>query len=518
MTDLIYPTLDLFVYDLRNGLGDNQLEISDRRNRFLEKLPDRLHDSVREGDRNCESEYQKLWQPKSNQDCDDEFTAKRDADSLKGFDYPVELKGYYYPVRVEDNYGLLVDCSVENKTDPQSANLVKELRQEIEQNQLKGKQGNIGQSWMISGWIPPSPKKTPEQIARAYYQALMPDGDWAEDLDGKGKCMGADIFELSQYDVVMKSEILGRTRRQQAVDATIQDIQKSTHIIIIIYPDRETADQAAYFYSDWMRLLAYRHKILWCYGQSRLLKQLINLHFSEVEEYQKQIQQELSTGQQLEISVNLLRQVQMVLNNYTIDLNSLDLQGSTIEINLSNYQKRLARIENRAQEKTEILSPESNNAQNDLSFLQDFSQLVTDKYLLQIQKDSKNLERGQKLLVNIINAAKSRVEVEKTDRDRQFQDLVTIVGVGWAAGSFVKDYTPKTPSETNTSTSQSETKRQTDGSNTNSFYSNYISPLVYPVLVAIVVALLTGWLKNSCDRSPLLARIFGFLVGKISNK
>jgi len=482
MTDLIYPTLDLFLYDLRNGLGDNEAEISDRRQQFLKKVPESLHQTICNNDNDFETEYTELI-PQSKVK---KFETIRESNSLAG---------YYYPVRIGDSYGLLVDCSVENQTYPQPAECFKELKQEIEQNQLKGELANIGQTWMISGWMPQGTDKSPEEIATACYQSLIPEGNWQQDIDGKGKFLAADIFELSRYRLVIK--------QGQSVASSIQDVQNSWHIIIIIYPDRETAEKAANFYFEWMPLFVYRHKILWCYGQSRLIKQSIKQYFSTIEDQQKIIESELKTGRNLASSAKLLRQIQNLLNNYAIDLNRLEFQSSTIDINLSNYQKRWQRIEAKARTKGSEL-PESSTGENDLSFLDKFGQLVNDKYQLQIHKDRDNLERGQKLMVNIINAVRTRVEVEKADRDRQFQDLITILGVGWAAGSFVQ----KNQGEIQTNNLM----------NLEVFVTSYITPLIYPVSVAIIVAVLTGWIKSLCDRSDFFSRIFGLLIGKVGKK
>jgi hypothetical protein len=69
--------------------------------------------------------------------------------------------------------------------------------------------------------------------------------------------------------------------------------------------------------------------------------------------------------------------------------------------------------------------------------LEKFTKLVTDKYQLQITKDSENLERGMKLLENTISAVRSRVEVAKAERDRNFQDAIAILGVGLSVASFL---------------------------------------------------------------------------------
>jgi hypothetical protein len=78
------------------------------------------------------------------------------------------------------------------------------------------------------------------------------------------------------------------------------------------------------------------------------------------------------------------------------------------------------------------------------------------------------------------------------------------VGVGWAAGFFVKDYKPEIK----------------EGEfNLFNYTKNIVDPYIpYPLFFVIVVAVLTGLIKNLCDRSPCLYRIFGFLVGKVEKK
>ncbi|HEY9711473.1 MAG TPA: hypothetical protein V6D48_24915, partial [Oculatellaceae cyanobacterium] len=189
--------------------------------------------------------------------------------------------------------------------------------------------------------------------------------------------------------------------------------------------DKASADKLAEFYDDWMRLFEYRHKILWAYGQSRLLKQTIKNYFTAIEEDRQSINLNQPKEREFEKCRTTLIRVQTALNNYTIDLNRLEFQNRTIDINLSNYKKRLERIEEKSG--------------NKLEFFEKFTKLATDKYQFQITKDSENLERGMKLLENTISAVRSRVEVEKAERDRNFQDAIAILGVGWSVASFLPD-------------------------------------------------------------------------------
>lgn len=42
MKKLIYPTLDLFVYQFRNGLGDSDEQIKENHKSFWQNLPDKI--------------------------------------------------------------------------------------------------------------------------------------------------------------------------------------------------------------------------------------------------------------------------------------------------------------------------------------------------------------------------------------------------------------------------------------------------------------------------------------------
>jgi hypothetical protein len=466
MNEIIYPTIDLFLYDLRNGLGESQDEINRNRAYFQKKLPESVHQSLFQKDSYFEDEYVELLTKPNFFETSDE---------------PYPLQGYYYPVRLGDTYGLLLDCSVNNQTEPQPAECFKELRTEIERR-LNNQTATIGQTWMVSGWLPNSEAK-PEDIAKACYKALMPSSNWEQDIEGQGQFLGATIFELSRYRLVMAEG--------PASLKTIHNIQENQHVIIILYPDKATAEKSARFYSDWMRLFDYRHKILWAYGQSRLLKQTIKKYFTTIEEDRKSINLNQPKEREFERCRTTLIRVQDALNNYTIDLNRLEFQNRTIDINLSNYKKRLERIEEKAGGK--------------LEFFENFTKLVTDKYQLQITKDSENLERGMKLQENMINAVRSRVEVAKAERDRNFQDAIAILGVGWSVASFL-------PSPDKLSENANDPVRifLTQSPLPPAWVKPAI-PLVYKVSVALVAAAL-AWLLIRLW--PGLVRLIPFIPKK----
>jgi hypothetical protein len=49
------------------------------------------------------------------------------------------------------------------------------------------------------------------------------------------------------------------------------------------------------------------------------------------------------------------------------------------------------------------------------------------------------MQLGLQLLENTINAIRSRIEVEKSERDRKFKELVAVAGSGIATVSLLKD-------------------------------------------------------------------------------
>src|SRR5919202_6515882 len=365
MSDIIYPTLDLFLYDLRNALGEGQDEIQVNRDSFKKKLPEDVHNVLFQKDTFFEDDYIELL-PKEK--------------PFKTSSKPYPLEGYYYPVRLNDMYGLLLDCSEKNKTKAQPAESFKELKAEIERR-LNHQPPTIGQTWMISGWLPQSREKSPEDIAKDCYKALMPNSKWEQDIEGQGQFLGATIFELSHYRLVIPEDAASPT--------TIQSVQENQHVIIVLYPDEATAKKSSRFYHHWLRLFSYRHKILWAYAQSRFLKRIMKNRSTDLEEHRQLISQNQTQYQEEKLRDILVR-VQDNIKLYTIELYQLEFQGGIIEINLNNYEKRIETIKKR-------LKGLDEKAESNLSLFDEFTKSVKDKYLLQIAKDSESLKRILKL-------------------------------------------------------------------------------------------------------------------------
>lgn len=396
MSDLIYPTLDLFLYALKAPLNATNEEINKNKENFISQLPDNTQ--VNEFD--SETEYLELTYPAQV-----DFKPNDET-----------LEGYYYPVRLNDTYGLQIDCSIKNRTEPQPVECFTILKTEIE-NRLNKELATIGQTWIVSGWLPKDDSQNPEDISQNCYYALFKDNDCQQ--KGEGTFLGGNIFEL------WRSPNLNKPL------AKVNHLSKSSdrHVIIAIYPNQESAEQAAEFYPDWMGLFYYRSKITWAYWQSRIVKESLINHYKKVEKSRRIIDQSgyWHKQQNFAVSQKIFKNINDILQQYTIDLLKLSFQKQVIEINLSDYQTRLAFIKQKADQKDQ------------LDFLENFSDLATKKYLPQVTKDIENMQLGLQLLEDIINAIRSRIEVEKAERDRNFQGLVAVAGSGIATVSLLKE-------------------------------------------------------------------------------
>ena len=58
MSQIIYPTIDLYLYDLRDGLGENpKTAVAENQTYFQAKLPPHIHNSLFDRDIDFEAEF-----------------------------------------------------------------------------------------------------------------------------------------------------------------------------------------------------------------------------------------------------------------------------------------------------------------------------------------------------------------------------------------------------------------------------------------------------------------------------
>ena len=125
----------------------------------------------------------------------------------------------------------------------------------------------------------------------------------------------------------------------------IKDIQNSLgecHYLIWLLPAEcdltAMKDKIQEIQTHFHRLLSYRHKIIWAYSQSRILKRRLKDNYQTIQKSVLTIRQQRKNPEDLQ---EALEKTLQILGNYAIDLSQLHSQLRTITINLTNYRQRL---------------------------------------------------------------------------------------------------------------------------------------------------------------------------------
>lgn len=399
MSKLIYPTLDLFLYNWREGIGEEDIQANHAN--FWTNLPANLRVDLPTEETAEDTEYLRLLE------------LSEAAGNQKQFFFTANVGGYpieasYYPIRLSDTYALLFDCYVDDKVTPQSLSCLQNLKSLADY-----KSGNIGKTWMISGCL--SPSADAEAIAKEAYQNFT-SKEWQNVKEGK--FLGATLFEVWQTP-----------QKWQNVD------EENSHVLIFLYQNLQIMQKTNSFYRLWLQLFGYRNKIIWAYGQSQKYKR-------DLEKLLLHIREKITKIEHL-AAVNNLKEIQNILfgcpnlfYKYVTHLSYLEMLEKTISINLDNYQQCLQEILNKAKE---FAKQDLRMEATDISFLENFSQIAVQKYQTQISKDRASLSNGTKLLENLVNTIAGMVEIERIERDRAFTNNLTntiaIASIGVATSS-----------------------------------------------------------------------------------
>jgi hypothetical protein len=377
MLKLVDPTLNLFSYTLKQGLGVGEPETRKTYRRFLEGLSEQLHNKLNVSF--PPEQKQKFLALHEKIEADLPFTG-----NLNNH----QVKGRYRRWNVSDNYQLLFDGYVDDKYQPdQVIKLIESLQYLIPQ---PPKLENIGKTWMISGWLESGTDLEAEELAKQVYKCLFEKDGVSQ---GSGLFLGGKVAEFWG-----------------------DKIEDNCQLLVILYPDEAACQEwARDFYVSWLDLLCFRHKIIWAYENSLLLKERLVSNYNQI----------VGMRNTSRLNLKKLREAMGKLSEFAIDLNYLELQHSTINVNLEKYEAKLAEIKAKAR------------PTDDLNFLQDFCDRATEKYPKQIKKDIDNFRPCLEILQSLTDTIRGTVEIRKAEGDRAFQNIVGIVGVGLSTGGTV---------------------------------------------------------------------------------
>ncbi|WP_346293729.1 hypothetical protein [Sphaerothrix gracilis] len=402
MNQLLYLTVDLFLYDLQDGLGSTLSTTDEGRRRFWQRI------------------YGEVGEEKlaALQEVENTFSNHIELLGAQGGQryqkLSDEINGYYYPVKLGDTYALQIDYSGRlNDPDWDQLSLREKLQQAKETvleytHQIRG---DLGENWLLWGQLTDANQEA-EAIAQDCYRALQitENPNWQRDRKGKGIFQGATLFEIER------------------LDDTPDGVNRTMHAIICLFPHEQSKSEIQQtinqLYKNLIHLLHYRNKILWVYEQSRQLKIQLRTTSQRVEKIVNSLTQHIETSQlNLKQLQEDLATALTIFHYYETNLVYLREQMATITINTNNYKARIEQLKN--------LDPD-----NDFNFLCHFSEFAADQYIRTIKTEDEAFRAGSKPLENFIKTVEGIIDIEKAKNDRTFNRTVAIASVGISTASL----------------------------------------------------------------------------------
>ncbi len=390
---LIYPTLDIFLYDLGDGLGQSETKINENRLKFWQKIYPRL----------TQEELQPFAEAETLASDGLELLQKKPA--IQAFESPYD--GYYYPVKLGDTYALQIDCSGEQRTNSQTSQPL-EVIQTLDKivHNHRHNACTIGESWLLWGKLPPE-QTDGEIIAKTCYNylSLFADFKWDKDKDlkGSGEFAGATFYELWR------------------LPSDRSPISDNRHLVICLFHSNTDILKIREFYPHFRHLFQFRNKIIWAYQQSRKLKFDMKQAAQVIHRIVNDLPQQVTADSlNLKLLQNYLADTLTILSTYATYLSRLEEQQHTINSNLKNYQRRLQTF----------AKLDSKNRDRLLDCFQPFADYALEKYQPQLESDIASLSAGLRLLENAIKTIEGIIQLEQTKSDRALSETVAIATVG----------------------------------------------------------------------------------------
>jgi acetolactate synthase small subunit len=407
---LIYPTVDLFVYDLADGIGQNEDKISQNRELFLQKIY---------GDNISATDLEQLKQAETETA---EYIELLGDKKVAKFEDP--LDGYAYPVKIGDTYAAQFDLSGKIEPDadkrfaPKKIDCLKSLKQQVISRVNPA--ATIGQSWLVWGQLTADDQDA-LTIAKDCYTKLelFPNAKWDRDLKAEGKFLDANFYELW-----LPPGDRGK-------------IEQNYHVLICLFPYNngqaisDISKTVAKLYVHLMRLFAFRNKVIWAYTQSRQLKTDLKDAARTIQQIVTQLPQQVNAPKvDLKELQQSLVDALTIFSVYANYISRLEEQENTIKTNLKNYKRRL-----------ETIGKDMGNNAEAFKFLSSFSDFAKQKYVWQVAADNRSLTAGLRLLENAIQTIEGIIEIERAKSDRTLNVTIGAVGVGIAtSGVYASVY------------------------------------------------------------------------------
>jgi hypothetical protein len=406
-SQIVSPTLAFFLYDLREELGQDRAQIQQNRHRFwckIEPKLDRDYSELSEEDQRWLAQLEAIEKPEAQEiELLTRITDRR---------FPPS----YYALQMSDIYALRVESSDPSDRGMQSLESLPQLKRklafhinhQLDSTELQqGKQGTIGQTWLLWGRLPGN-HLTATHVAKACCEQLFPNHIGNTDHFQSGKLAGATLYEWWQPP--MEWDNLGR---------------ENWHQMVMLFSPRQSVEgmraTLKNLYPYLMRLFCHRNKILWAYARSRQIKSRLQDDYRLIEALSQDIQTTLKHSKfSTQDLSNRLAQTLELSSRYARLSSDLAHHGRMIQTTLLNYHSALRKI-------AEV------DEDSQLEFLAEFGNSIAENYRLQIEMEMAYFNSGLIDLEAISHTLHSTINLHREIPNVQPTPLMTAIALGVAA-------------------------------------------------------------------------------------
>ena len=330
-----------------------------------------------------------------------DFTSTKDA----------KIEGFAQPQQLQDSYALWLNIGYSDEgARAENAAEVQVLR-DFNPNDIlvspvspPTEKQILGQVVLIVAWLTPETQEGDFQYLRSIadkcYRALF--GKEAPLFSRAGELFASTIFEYGEPKQL--ADNLGKSQ-----------------VFVWLLRDKKADDQYGNYQQELIALFFYRTKIIKAFQDSRLVYASLDREYSQIEQNLDSIQTNLDSSDAasndaasnhayLDDFKTQLKQLSRDSLQYTRLLRKLEDYGTTIEINLYNYNKQIAQIGAALEADKE-----------EISFLEHFGRETAPHFRRQIEADLGYFEHGTELVDRAIASIRGIVEIDQAKRDRDRQ-------------------------------------------------------------------------------------------------
>jgi hypothetical protein len=308
-----------------------------------------------------------------------------------------DIEGFIQPVQLQDSYGVFLNIGYD---DSKPSNTVEiPVLQRFNPHQIlpfPQSESFLGQTLLLTLGLTPDNQELQgsklTKLANDCYQALFNQETSPSLL---GELFGSPIFEY------------GNPREPD----------KSPHILIWLLRDKNADEMLRKCFQLTFDLFFYRHKVSKAFQDSREIYQQLKQYYLSLDTILDQIQIKIDTANPDPQDTTYLQNLKIQLKQLSADSLNYDRLlrkvkdfGTTININLNNYNNTIERICARI-----------GTDKEELSFWRHFGEETAPQFRGQIKADLSYFEQGTGLIAQAVTSIRAIVEIDQAQCDRAWQ-------------------------------------------------------------------------------------------------